>query len=72
MNVYTEALDKIQKYQKSFYVYNGLREILNRYFVVNSHELHKMTNNELSFYFVAGLELGKRFKNAKKDNQATE
>lgn len=69
MNVYTEALDKIQKYQKSFYVYTELREILNRYFVVNSHELNKMTNNELSFYFVSGLELGKQFK---KEKQKTE
>ena len=65
MNVYTEALDKIQKYQKSFYVYTDLREILNRYFIINSHDLSKMTNNEISFYFVSGLELGKQFKKEK-------
>ncbi len=69
MNVYTEALDKIQKYQKSFYVYTEFSEILNRYFVVNSHELNKMTNNELSFYFVAGLELGKQFKKEKQKKE---
>jgi CRISPR-associated protein Csh1 len=65
MNVYTEALDKIQKYQKSFYVYTDLREILNRYFILNSHDLSKMTNNKISFYFVSGLELGKQFKKEK-------
>ena len=63
MNVYTEALDKIQKYQKNFYVYTDLREVINQYFIVKSNELNKMTNNELSFYFVAGLELGRQFKN---------
>ena len=66
MNVYTEALDKIQKYQKNFYVYTDLREVINQYFIVNSNELNKMTNNELSFYFVAGLELGRQFKNKDK------
>ena len=63
MNVYTEALDKIQKYQKNFYVYTDLREVINQYFIVKSNDLNKMTNNELSFYFVAGLELGRQFKN---------
>ena len=47
MQVYTEALDKIQKYQKNFYVYTDLRDIVNKYFVLNSQELNKMTNNEL-------------------------
>lgn len=65
MNVYTEALDKIQKYLKTFYVYTDLREVINRYFIVHSGELAKMTNNEISFYFVAGLEIGKKFKREK-------
>ncbi len=69
MNVYTEALDKIQKYQKNNYVYTELREIINNYFIVKSHELNKMTNNELSFYFVAGLEMGKQFKREKKESK---
>lgn len=69
MQVYTEALDKIQKYQKNFYVYTDLRDIVNKYFVLKSQELTKMTNNELSFYFVAGLEMGKQFKNKKENNQ---
>ncbi len=65
LNVYTEALDKIQKYQKNTYVYLELRDIINKYFIVKSNELNKMTNNELSFYFVAGLELGREFKHKK-------
>jgi CRISPR-associated protein Csh1 len=69
MNVYTEALDKIQKYQKNNYVYIELREIINSYFIVKTNELSKMSNNELSFYFVAGLEMGKQFKREKKENQ---
>ncbi|MFW5804667.1 MAG: TM1802 family CRISPR-associated protein, partial [bacterium] len=69
MNVYTEALDKIQKYQKNFYVYTELREIINNYFILNSQKLVKMTNNELSFYFVSGLELGKKFKREKSEKE---
>ncbi len=68
MNVYAEALDKIQKYQKNNYVYSDLREIINRKFILKSSELNRMTNNELSFYFVAGLEMGKQFKREKKVN----
>ncbi|VAW18233.1 CRISPR-associated protein, Csh1 family [hydrothermal vent metagenome] len=69
IQVYTEALDKIQKYQKSFYVYSDLREIINQYFVVKQQEMNTMSNNELSFYFVAGIEIGRKFKNDKEKNQ---
>ncbi len=68
MNVYTEALSKIQKYQKNNYVYTELRNIISQYFVTKSPNLTKMTNNELSFYFVAGLEIGKKFKREKTEN----
>jgi CRISPR-associated protein Csh1 len=68
MQVYTEALDKIQKYQKNFYVYSDLREIISQYFIVKQQEMNAMSNNELSFYFVAGLEMGRRFKNEKEEN----
>ncbi len=71
IQVYTEALDKIQKYQKSFYVYSDLREIINQYFVVKQQEMNTMSNNELSFYFVAGIEIGRKFKNEKENNQET-
>ncbi len=67
MNVYTEALDKIQKYQ-NFYTYLELRDIINKNFTTQIKELNKLTNNEISFYFVAGLEMGKQFKHEKEDN----
>lgn len=68
MQVYTEALDKIQKYQKNFYVYTELAEnIISQYFVLKKQDMLAMSNNELSFYFVAGLEMGKKFKNAKEE-----
>lgn len=69
MNVYSEALDKIQKYQKNNYVYNELREVINKYFILKNYELKKMSNNEISFYLVAGLEMGKQFKRDKHENQ---
>lgn len=68
MQVYTEALDKIQKYQKNFYVYGDLREVISHYFVTKKQELVSLSNNELSFYFVAGLEMGRKFKNNKEEN----
>jgi len=68
IQVYTEALDKIQKYQKSFYVYSDLREIVSQYFVIKQQDMNGMSNNELSFYFVAGLEMGRKFKNEKEEN----
>ncbi|MCW0484169.1 TIGR02556 family CRISPR-associated protein [Gaoshiqia sediminis] len=68
MQVYTEALDKIQKYQKNFYIYGDLREVISHYFVTKKQELVSLSNNELSFYFVAGLEMGRKFKNEKENN----
>lgn len=62
MQIYTEALDKIQKYLKNFYAYSDLREVINDYFLLKSSKLNKLTNNEISFYFVAGLEMGRKFK----------
>ena len=70
MQVYREALNKIQQYHK-FYAYIPLREILNNYFVVKSVDMKALSNNELSFYFVAGLEMGKRFKNEKSSDETS-
>ena len=63
-NIYVEALEKIGQYQ-GFYAYGNLRDFINEYFVLKSKLLSKMSNNELSFYFVAGLELGNKFKTEK-------
>ncbi len=67
--IYLEALEKINKYA-SFHAYQGLRKFINDYFILNSHKLNQISNNELSFYFVAGLEFGNQFKTKKsKDNE---
>ena len=50
-------------------VYTELREIINDKFILRTYELGKMSNNELSFYFVAGLEMGKQFKREKKETK---
>lgn len=60
-NIYVEALDKIAQYT-SAHAYSDFRAILTQKFVRNAHLLGKISNNELSFYFVAGLELGNQFK----------
>lgn len=75
MDVYLQAIQKAKQYQKDYTIYAELREIVSNYFMKNIHVLKKktnkdcMTNNELSFYFVAGLEMGKQFKREKKENQ---
>jgi CRISPR-associated protein Csh1 len=56
-----EALDKISAY-KSFYAYGSFKEFVTSNLALNAHKLSKISNNELSFYFVAGLELGNQFK----------
>lgn len=67
-NIYTEALNKLSQYQH-FYIYRDLREFIREYFLANSHQLNKISNNELSFYFVAGLEFGNKFKSKKENNE---
>jgi CRISPR-associated protein Csh1 len=69
-SIYVETLSKLSQYQ-GFYAYGNLREFVDEYFILNSHHLNKISNNELSFYFVAGLEFGSKFK-SKKENQLIE
>jgi len=64
-NVYKEALEKISRYTNA-HSYLGLRSFINEYFTLNSHKMGQSSNNELSFYFVAGLEFGNQFKNKNK------
>ncbi|MFT7604396.1 MAG: CRISPR-associated protein Csh1 [Saprospiraceae bacterium] len=64
-NIYREALDKINKYTKNIHSYHKLRLFINDNFILNSHKLNRVSNNELSFYFVAGLEFGNNFKTKK-------
>lgn len=64
--IYVEALDKLSQYQ-SFYSYGNLREIIAKNFVADEKEIEKLTNNEISFYLVTGMELGHNFKSNKEE-----
>lgn len=66
--LYIEALEKLSQYLSSG-AYQELREFIANNFVLNSPELYKMSNDEISFYFVAGMELGKSFKSLLPDEQ---
>lgn len=67
--IYIEALDKINKYTKNVRSYSGLRDVIKQYFILNSPQLERLSNDELSFYFVAGLEFGNDFKTKKSDEK---
>lgn len=58
--IYLEALAKLDQYLNS-YAYQDLREFIAKYFVTNSHLLKKMSSDEISFYFVSGMEIAKTF-----------
>ncbi len=61
-SLYTDALAKLSQYT-SAYAYNDLRNIIAEKLVVNYPHLRSLSNNELSFYVVAGIELATKFKN---------
>lgn len=65
--IYVEALYKLSQItyrDTNFFtsVYLDLREYISEHFTLNSHQLTRISNNELSFYFVAGFEMGNQFK----------
>lgn len=64
--IYLEALDKLRQYGASG-VYPELREQILPKFILNKHNPKKISKNELSLYFVAGLEWANQFKE-KSDN----
>ena len=70
--VYLEAIDKVNQYSGA-YTYKQLREFISENFAINKAKVAKLTNQERSFYFVTGLELGRKFRSDKeKTNQTTE
>ena len=60
-NIYVETIQKLNEYDRAS-AYKELREVINDYFTLKSHSLQKLSNNEISFYFVAGLEMAHKFK----------
>lgn len=60
--IYIEAQAKIAQYREPGSRYESLGKIINEYFILNSYKLPTISNNELSFYFVAGLEMASQFR----------
>lgn len=60
--VYVEALAKLAQYRDYGKRYESLSQLISEYFILNSHRLPSISNNELSFYFVAGMEMSGRFR----------
>ncbi|GGW84409.1 TM1802 family CRISPR-associated protein [Salegentibacter mishustinae] len=59
--IYTEAVEKINQYSYQN-TYKDLREFIADKLSTHKKEIEKMSNQEISFNFVCGLELGRKFK----------
>jgi CRISPR-associated protein Csh1 len=64
-----EIQNKLEEYGKNYY--KELESIIAQYFV-NSGTNWRETDDELSFYFVIGMDMQKLFKNEKEDDQNME
>lgn len=62
--IYTEAVEKVNQYSYQN-TYKNLREFIADKLSTNKKEIGKMSNQEISFNFVCGLELGRKFKSQK-------
>ncbi|QTY26843.1 TM1802 family CRISPR-associated protein [Flavobacterium sp. CS20] len=59
--IYKEAVEKVNQYSYQN-TYKELREFIAEKLMVNKNQIKKMSNQEISFNFVCGLELGRKFK----------
>ena len=59
--VFIDSINKINQYT-SIYAYKDLRGLITETFAVNFSKVKNLPNQEISFYFVSGLELGRKFK----------
>lgn len=62
--IFIDSINKINQYS-SDYTYKELREFITENFAVNIAKIKSLPNQEVSFYFVSGLELGRKFKSEK-------
>jgi CRISPR-associated protein Csh1 len=67
--IYTEALFKLRQYDASGY-YQDLREQILPKFLLNKHNPDRISKNELSLYFVAGLEWAGQFKDKSEQEES--
>ena len=54
-----EAINKLEEYEKNYY--RGLERLASKYFV-EAEPIWKMSRDEVSFYFVTGMNLAVMFK----------
>lgn len=66
-SIYLNTLRKLSEYY-NIYAHQELKDFVGNYFAIKSPQLLKMSNNEMSFYFVTGIELGDCFKREIKEN----
>jgi CRISPR-associated protein Csh1 len=59
--IFKEAVEKVNQYSYQN-TYKELREFIAEKLIVNKPQIEKMSNQEISFNFVCGLELGRKFK----------
>jgi CRISPR-associated protein Csh1 len=64
-----EIQNKLEEYKRNYY--RELEEIIARYFIL-SGENWRESNDELSFYFVLGMDTHKLFKDVKEENNEEE
>ncbi|MDD4526518.1 MAG: TIGR02556 family CRISPR-associated protein [Candidatus Margulisbacteria bacterium] len=59
-----EIINKLEEYDKNYY--KDLETIISKYMLESTFD---MTNDEISFYFVMGMNLAKEFRNEKEKNE---
>ncbi len=62
--IYSDALEKLGRYA-SIHAYKELKAYMHDLYFPINEKLNQIPNDELSFYFVAGLEYGNRFRSVK-------
>lgn len=64
--IYTEAINKLNEYNKNYY--KELEHMIGMYILGEEAE-KSISNDDISFYFVLGMTLAKRFKEEKKNGE---
>lgn len=65
--IFNEAIEKVNQYAYQS-TYKDLREFIAEKLIIHKQEIEKMSNQKISFNFVCGLELGRKFKTEKVTN----
>jgi CRISPR-associated protein Csh1 len=63
-DIYTEAFAKLRQFNSEPITLMGF---VNKYFLLNINKIQEMSNNEASFYFVAGIQFSDKLKFPKEE-----